>query len=375
MVDLAASEAAESAAGPGRARLTPRRPSPRSRPTRSSPTRWPPAPSWRPSPPATARRCARRSPLTALKHRPLEPGGTRILRRVAPVVGFVARRGARPASSCAAVTAEQDPRRDDPGALASNPCSIRRGRCSGSTRASRVAGTARCRVERSPVAAPRAERSRSASSARRPSSRCPERLGRLQGELEALIEELRPSAVAVERVLFQVNVRTAMSVGQASGLALATAARAGIPVAQYSPNEVKLAVAGYGNAEKGAVQAMVVRLLNLPGPPGSPDAADALALALCHLWGAKLHATRDAAREPASGYARGRRGGRSPRMRGPDDRIRAGHGHRAQSPPARCSSRSVASGTGAWCRSAQSPASHPRARRSSSPTSTSARTR
>ncbi len=131
----------------------------------------------------------------------------------------------------------------------------------------------------------------------------PERLGRLQSELEALIDELAPSAVAVERVLFQVNVRTAMSVGQASGLALATAARAGIPVAQYSPNEVKLAVAGYGNAEKGAVQAMVVRLLNLPGPPGSPDAADALALALCHLWGAKLHATRDAAREPATGYA------------------------------------------------------------------------
>jgi crossover junction endodeoxyribonuclease RuvC len=132
----------------------------------------------------------------------------------------------------------------------------------------------------------------------------PERLGRLQGELEALVEELSPSAVAVERVLFQVNVRTAMSVGQASGLALATAARAGIPVVQYSPNEVKLAVAGYGGAEKGAVQAMVVRLLGLEAPPGSPDAADALALALCHLYGAKLHATRDTAREPAPGYAK-----------------------------------------------------------------------
>lgn len=132
----------------------------------------------------------------------------------------------------------------------------------------------------------------------------PERLGRLQTELEALIDEVRPSAVAVERVLFQVNVRTAMSVGQASGLALATAARAGIPVAQYSPNEVKLAVAGYGGAEKGAVQAMVVRLLRLSGPPGSPDAADALALALTHVWGAALHATRDTAREPAAGYAR-----------------------------------------------------------------------
>ncbi|MGZ4691146.1 MAG: crossover junction endodeoxyribonuclease RuvC [Acidimicrobiia bacterium] len=132
----------------------------------------------------------------------------------------------------------------------------------------------------------------------------PERLGRLQGELEQLIAEVGPSAVAVERVLFQVNVRTAMSVGQASGLALATAARAGIPVAQYSPNEVKLAVAGYGGAEKAAVQAMVVRLLRLPGPPGSPDAADALALALCHLWGAPLHATRDTATEPNAGYER-----------------------------------------------------------------------
>ncbi|HEY3723185.1 MAG TPA: crossover junction endodeoxyribonuclease RuvC [Acidimicrobiia bacterium] len=130
----------------------------------------------------------------------------------------------------------------------------------------------------------------------------PERLGRLHEELEALIAQLRPSAVAVERVLFQVNVRTAMSVGQASGLALAIAARAGIPVAQYSPNEVKLAVAGYGNAEKAAVQTMVVRLLDLPGPPGSPDAADALALALCHAWGAKLHPTREAARGPNRGY-------------------------------------------------------------------------
>jgi crossover junction endodeoxyribonuclease RuvC len=94
-----------------------------------------------------------------------------------------------------------------------------------------------------------------------PAQPLPERLARLQAELEALIDEIAPSALAVERVLFQVNVRTAMSVGQASGLALATAARLGIPVVQYSPNEVKLAVAGYGNAEKLAVQTMVVRLL------------------------------------------------------------------------------------------------------------------
>lgn len=136
-----------------------------------------------------------------------------------------------------------------------------------------------------------------------PELELPERLGRLQAELEDLVAELRPSAVAVERVLFQVNVRTAMSVGQASGLALALAARAGIPVVQYSPNEVKLAVAGYGGAEKAAVQAMVVRLLHLAEPPRPPDAADALALALCHLWGAKLRATRQDAKAPAPGYA------------------------------------------------------------------------
>jgi crossover junction endodeoxyribonuclease RuvC len=137
-----------------------------------------------------------------------------------------------------------------------------------------------------------------------PEQPLPERLARLQAELEALIEEIGPSAMAVERVLFQVNVRTAMSVGQASGLALATAARLGIPVVQYSPNEVKLAVAGYGNAEKVAVQAMVVRLLGLPEAPDSPDAADALALALCHLGGAPLREVGAQADAPGSGFER-----------------------------------------------------------------------
>lgn len=109
----------------------------------------------------------------------------------------------------------------------------------------------------------------------------PERLLALSDELEALVAEFSPSVVAVERVLFQANVRTAMSVGQASGLAFVAAARAGIPVAQYSPNEVKLAVAGDGRADKAAVQAMVTRLLGLSAVP-PPDAADALALAWCH---------------------------------------------------------------------------------------------
>ncbi len=123
-----------------------------------------------------------------------------------------------------------------------------------------------------------------------PREELPTRLGTLLHELDALINEYRPSALAVERVLFQVNTRTAMSVGQASGLALALAGRAGIPVVNYSPNEVKLAVTGDGRADKAAVQMMVTRLLNLAEIPKPPDAADALALACCHLWRAPLAA-------------------------------------------------------------------------------------
>ncbi|MGH9039315.1 MAG: crossover junction endodeoxyribonuclease RuvC, partial [Acidimicrobiia bacterium] len=116
-----------------------------------------------------------------------------------------------------------------------------------------------------------------------PSMPLPQRLAALEAELEALMAEVRPVAVAVERVFFQVNVRTAMAVGQASGLALAVAARAGVEVCQYTPNEVKQAVAGYGSAPKAQVQAMVTRLLRLAEVPRPPDAADALALAICHL--------------------------------------------------------------------------------------------
>jgi len=115
-----------------------------------------------------------------------------------------------------------------------------------------------------------------------PSDPLPQRLLALDDELAALVRQLRPSALAVERVLFQNNARTAISVGQASGLALVAAARAGIPVVQYSPNEVKLAVTGDGRADKLAVQTMVTRLLSLREIPKPADAADALALACCH---------------------------------------------------------------------------------------------
>ena len=136
-----------------------------------------------------------------------------------------------------------------------------------------------------------------------PSDPLPERLAALQAELEGLVAELRPAAVAVERVFFQTNVRTAMSVGQASGLALAVAARAGVPVCQYTPNEVKQAVAGYGAAGKEQVQAMVTRLLHLSEAPKPPDAADALALAICHLSAGRFRAAAGLAGGDRSGTA------------------------------------------------------------------------
>jgi crossover junction endodeoxyribonuclease RuvC len=111
----------------------------------------------------------------------------------------------------------------------------------------------------------------------------PQRLAALRTEFTDLIAEFRPDVVAVEQVFFQVNVRTAMSVGQASGLALAEAALAGCEVIQYTPNQVKDAVAGWGGADKTQVQKMVQSRLGLSALPKPADAADAAALALCHL--------------------------------------------------------------------------------------------
>jgi crossover junction endodeoxyribonuclease RuvC len=123
----------------------------------------------------------------------------------------------------------------------------------------------------------------------------PQRLAMLRGELAALLAQYRPGAVAVEQVFFQVNVRTAMSVGQASGLALAEAAAMGCEVAQYTPSQVKDTVAGWGGAGKEQVQRMVQARLGLAAVPEPPDAADAGALALCHLAAApmrrRLHAS------------------------------------------------------------------------------------
>ena len=130
----------------------------------------------------------------------------------------------------------------------------------------------------------------------------PDRLAMLESELARIVAEVAPSAMAVERVLFQANVRTAISVGQASGLALAVASRAGVPVTHYSPNEVKLAVTGFGAADKAQVQVMVQRLLGLDATP-APDAADALALALCHGSSARARSVAAAAK-PGRGLER-----------------------------------------------------------------------
>jgi crossover junction endodeoxyribonuclease RuvC len=116
------------------------------------------------------------------------------------------------------------------------------------------------------------------------------RLAGLLADLRALLASVGPDVVVVERVLFQANARTAMSVGQASGLAMAVAGEAGIDVVEYSPNEVKQAVVGHGGASKQQVQRMVQVLLGLAEPPRPSDRADALALAICHLSGARLRA-------------------------------------------------------------------------------------
>jgi crossover junction endodeoxyribonuclease RuvC len=111
----------------------------------------------------------------------------------------------------------------------------------------------------------------------------PERLAELQRELRGLLEQFRPDAVAVECVFFQSNVRTAIGVAQASGLAMAEAVAAGALVAEYTPNQVKEAVAGWGGAGKDEVERMVRALLGIERPLRPVDAADATALALCHL--------------------------------------------------------------------------------------------
>lgn len=110
------------------------------------------------------------------------------------------------------------------------------------------------------------------------------RLVALEQAVEQWLDRYAPDAVAVERVFAQANVRTVMGTAQAGAVAVVCAARRGVPVAMHTPSEVKAAVTGSGRADKAQVGAMVSRLLRLPEAPRPADAADALALAICHLW-------------------------------------------------------------------------------------------
>lgn len=111
-----------------------------------------------------------------------------------------------------------------------------------------------------------------------------DRLVLIERGMEQWLDEHRPECVAVERVFSQHNVSTVMGTAQASAVAMLCAARRGLPVALHTPSEVKAAVTGSGRADKAQVGAMVTRLLRLDAPPKPADAADALALAICHIW-------------------------------------------------------------------------------------------
>lgn len=110
-----------------------------------------------------------------------------------------------------------------------------------------------------------------------------QRLVEIHEAVTELIQVFRPDAVAVERLFFAQNVTTAMTVGQARGVVLLAAAQRGLPVAEYAPSEVKQAVVGYGKADKRQIQEMVRIMLGLEAVPRPDDAADALAIAICHV--------------------------------------------------------------------------------------------
>jgi crossover junction endodeoxyribonuclease RuvC len=118
------------------------------------------------------------------------------------------------------------------------------------------------------------------------------RLMSLYSDLTSVVSEFNPDAAAIEKLYFQRNVTTAISVGQARGVAMLAFAQAGIEIEEYSPNEIKLAVSGYGAADKRQVQAMVKILLSMEKEPKPDDAADALAVAICHCHSSKMRNIR-----------------------------------------------------------------------------------
>ena len=118
----------------------------------------------------------------------------------------------------------------------------------------------------------------------------PDRLASIWNDIGELFGELPPAHLAIERVFFQVNVRTAIGVAQAAGIVMAAARSAGAEVSEYSPNAVKQAVTGDGSADKVQMETMVQRLLDLDRPIRPVDAADAAAVGLCHLAHAPMRA-------------------------------------------------------------------------------------
>jgi crossover junction endodeoxyribonuclease RuvC len=120
----------------------------------------------------------------------------------------------------------------------------------------------------------------------------PARLDQVFRELTAELERWRPDTVAIEEVFYSVNAKSALKLGQVRGVALLAAARQGIPVAEYAPLKIKSSVVGYGLAKKEQVQFMVARLLGLAELPQPADAADALAVAICHLHTAQTLAAQ-----------------------------------------------------------------------------------
>jgi crossover junction endodeoxyribonuclease RuvC len=132
----------------------------------------------------------------------------------------------------------------------------------------------------------------------------PIRLVTIEKGVEAWIEEYSPDAVALERVFARSDVSTIMGTAQASGVAMVVAARHGLPVALHTPSEVKAAVSGSGRADKAQVAAMVARILRLSAPPKPADAADALALAITHVWRGGAQARIEAAVAAAGKGAR-----------------------------------------------------------------------
>jgi crossover junction endodeoxyribonuclease RuvC len=130
------------------------------------------------------------------------------------------------------------------------------------------------------------------------------RLLKVERRLDDWLDRYAPDAVAVERVFSQSNVTTVMGTAQVSGVVMVAAARRAIPVALHTPSEVKAAVTGSGRADKRQVTSMVTRLLSLPVSPSPADAADALALAICHVWRGSAAARIESALERARGDVR-----------------------------------------------------------------------